>query len=113
MFQFNPKVFKAVCAYMSFFGSKYISTDISLMCGNVFDHPIVKTFTLFCIMYSSTESLQLSLIMTVCFLLLQYSFSLTSKCQIYVDKNNPQQTVQTDNVVWPYITNKVPVQSLK
>lgn len=101
-----PKAFKALCAYMSFFGSRYISTDIGLMCGNILDHPIVKTFTLFCIMYSATETLETSLIMTILFLLVQYSFSLTKNCKIYIDKSNPQHTVQTDNVVWPYITGR-------
>ena len=41
------KCFKAIVSYMGYFGSRYVGNDIQLLCGNILDHPVAKTFTLF------------------------------------------------------------------
>lgn len=98
--QTNRKVFKAVASYMGYFGSRFVGNDIQVLCGNLLDHPIAKTFTLFCIMFQSTDSLNLSIFMTVLFLILQYFMSVSPACNRYIDKTSAKN-INIQAVSWP------------
>ena len=98
--QIQRKVFKAICSYMGYFGSKFVGNDIAVLCGNLLDHPIAKTFTLFCIMYQATDQFNLAVIMTLSFLILQYIMSITPACNKYVDKTTAKK-VNIHAVTWP------------
>ena len=95
------KCFKGVVSYMGYFASRYVGNDIQLLCGNLLDHPIAKTFTLFCIMFQATDNLDLALMMTIGFLILQYVMSLSPICSKYVDKTSAKK-VKTDSTVWAH-----------
>ena len=82
----QKKLGKAVVSYMGYFGSRYVGNDIQMLCGNILDHPIIKSFTLFCIMFQATDSINLALFMTMVFIVLQYVMSVSSICNKYVDK---------------------------
>lgn len=95
------KWFKCVCSYLSFFGSRFVGNDIQLLCGNILDHPFVKTFTLFCIMYQASNSFDIAIKMTVGLLIAQYLLSMLSVCQNYVDKTQVKpELIKTKNVPW-------------
>jgi len=94
------KCTKAVISYMAYFGSKYVGNDIQVLCGNLLDHPYMKTFTLFCIMYQATDRFDLSIIMTSFFLVLQYVMSLQPICNKYIDKTSPDRGVKTSARIW-------------
>lgn len=96
------KCFKALVSYMGYFGSRYVGNDIQLLCGNILDHPVVKTFTLFCVMYQATDNFDIALIMTIVFLILQYVMSITSICTKYVEKISTNRHVQTYGTAWPH-----------
>lgn len=98
--QTNRKVFKAVASYMGYFGSRFVGNDIQVLCGNLLDHPIAKTFTLFCIMFQATDNLNLAIFMTVVFLILQYFMSITPACNRYIDKT-AAKNINIHAVTWP------------
>jgi hypothetical protein len=98
----GKRCLKGLIAYMGYFGSRYVGNDIQVLCGNLLDHPIAKTFTLFCIMMQATDNLKLAASMTLFFLVVQYIMSVTEPCNKYVDKLaapkvNIHQTVWAKN----------------
>lgn len=95
------KCFKALVSYMGYFGSRYVGNDIQLMCGNVLDHPVAKTFTLFCVMFQATDNIDLALMMTVVFLILQYIMSVAPFCGNYAEKTTAKR-VKTRATVWAH-----------
>jgi hypothetical protein len=95
------KCFKAVISYMGYFGSRYVGNDIQLLCGNLLDHPIAKTFTLFCIMFQATDNLDLAVTMTTFFLIIQYVMSVTPSCNKYQDKTDTKRNVNIHATAWP------------
>ncbi len=99
-FNTRARLVKGFITYMGYFGAKYVGNDIQVLCGNIFDHAAVKTFTLFCIMYQATDRLHLSLILTTFFMTFQYVLSLTTTCSKYVDKTGARNIDRT-NVIWP------------
>jgi hypothetical protein len=76
-------VWKATTAYMIYFGTRYVSNDIKYFCGNVMDHIVVKTFTIFCIVYQATEELRFSMATTLLFTFFQLYISLHPNCISY------------------------------
>jgi hypothetical protein len=91
---------------MGYFGSRFVANDIQALCGNLFDNPLVKTFTLFCIMYQAIDNLQMSVTMTLVFLCVQYFASTLTVCsKKYIDKTHPenQSIVQNKAKVWPTV----------
>ena len=94
------KVFKAFGSYFAFFGSRFVGNDIQLLCGNYFDHPIVKTFTLWCIMYNASDNVKIATAVTLVILLLQYILSNVDACKPYEDKLGSSQ-LDTRNYIWP------------
>lgn len=96
----GKKCMKALIAYMGYFGSRYVGNDIQVLCGNLLDHPIAKTFTLFCIMMQATDNMKLAVGMTLFFLIVQYVMSITAPCNKYVDKTSATK-VNIHNTVWP------------
>jgi uncharacterized membrane protein len=74
-------MWKAIAAYMIYFGTRYVSNDIKYFCGNFMDHSVVKTFTIFCIAYQATEQVRMSLIATLLFAFLQYYITYYPKCK--------------------------------
>lgn len=94
------KAFKAFATYMGYFGAKYVGNDIQVLCGNIFDHAIVKSFTLFCIMFQATDNLRIALGMTAFLLTCQFIISLSPVCGKYVDKTFAKN-VDSDGIVWP------------
>lgn len=58
------KIVKATCSYFTFFGTRYIADELKHTCGNMFENPYVKMFTLFCIFYQSSNSLRLAISLT-------------------------------------------------
>ena len=100
----NPafkKCFKAVVSYMGYFGSRYVGNDIQLLCGNILDHPVMKTFTLFCIMFQATDNFDLALMMTIAFLIVQYIWSISPMCNKYVEKTSDKRRVNIHGTAWP------------
>ena len=73
-------MWKAITVYMIYFGTWYVSNDIKYFCGNIMDHSVVKTFTIFCIVYQATEELRMSLIATTIFSFIQYYIAYHPKC---------------------------------
>ena len=73
-------MWKAIAAYMIYFGTRYVSNDIKYFCGNIMDHPVIKTFTIFCIAYQATEELRMTLIATSLFSIIQYYIAYYPKC---------------------------------
>lgn len=96
----SPKYTKTVVTYMAYFGSRYVGNDIQVLCGNIFDHPYVKTFTLFCIMYQASDNLNIATTMTLFFLTIQYFLSNVSTCKPYVDTTS-SKNVETKKTIWP------------
>lgn len=93
--------FKAVVAYMGYFGSRYVGNDIQLLCGNILDTVIGKTFTMFCIMMQATGyNLKVATVMTFVALLVQYLASSVSECRPYRDKLDGKKQVEIRNTVW-------------
>lgn len=95
------KCFKGVVSYLGYFGSRYVGNDIQLLCGNILDHPVMKTFTLFCIMFQATDNFDLALMMTIGFLILQYVMSISPMCNKYVDKTVDKRKVNIHATAWP------------
>lgn len=95
----SGKYADALVAYVAYFGSRYVGNDIQVLCGNIFDHPLVKTFTLFCIMYQAAKDVKIALAMTVVFLVFQFILSRTKKCAPYADKTNAR--IDTKPYFWP------------
>jgi uncharacterized membrane protein len=82
-------IWKAITAYMIYFGTRYVSNDIKHFCGNIMDHAIVKTFTIFCIVYQATENMRVSLVSTTIFSILQFYMTYYPKCiDVVVDDDN-------------------------
>jgi hypothetical protein len=105
------KFFKGIISYMAYFGSRFVGNDIQLLCGNVLDHPVAKTFTLFCIMYQATDSFDMAVAMTLFFLIVQYAMSISPACNKYVDKTTAKK-VNIHSVTWP-INNELDSLGLK
>lgn len=97
---FNPQYVDAIVAYVSYFGSRFVGNDLQVLCGNVFDHPIAKTFTLFCIMYQASKSVKVATVMTTFFLFFQFILSRNRDCSPYRDKTSAQ-SLDTRNYFWP------------
>jgi hypothetical protein len=96
----GKKVIRAVITYMAYFGAKYVGNDIQVLCGNILDHALVKSFTLFCIMFQATDNLKLALLMTAFFMTCQYLLSLSPVCNKYVDKTVAPR-IDHHATVWP------------
>jgi len=96
------KCFKALVSYMGYFASRYVGNDIQLLCGNLLDHPIMKTFTLFCIMFQATDNFDLALTMTIAFLILQYVMSTCTVCTKYVEKTAEKRNVEATGTAWAH-----------
>ena len=94
------KVVKAFATYMGYFGAKYVGNDIQVLCGNIFDHPAVKTLTLFCIMFQATDNVRIALSVTMVLLCFQYVISLAPTCGKYLDKTVAKR-VDNHGVIWP------------
>lgn len=94
------KIFKAIVAYMGYFASRYVGNDIQNICGNLLDTPVAKTFTLFCIMFQATDNLNLSITMTIVFLLIQYVMSITPQCGKYIEKTDAKRKVNIHATAW-------------
>lgn len=99
-FDVKKRVAKAFVTYMGYFGSRYVGNDIQLLCGNILDHALVKSITLFCIMFQATDNIKIALSMTAFFLTVQFLLSLSPTCNKYVDKLAAKR-VDSDGVVWP------------
>ena len=97
---FSEKYVESFCAYLSYFGSRYISADIAVLCGASFDHPIAKTFILFCIMYQASKDVRIAAAMTVFFLGFQFVLSRTKGCVPYADKTGANK-IDTSTYFWP------------
>jgi len=95
------KIFKAIVSYMGYFASRYVGNDIQMMCGNLLDHPIAKTFTLFCVMFQATDNFDIALIMTTAFLLAQYFMSVSPLCAPYKEKTQAKH-VRTTATTWAH-----------
>jgi len=116
----SDKYIKSVITYFSYFASKYISADLSTACGSLFDHPYVKTFTLWCIMYQASEDHFVATVMTIGFLCLQYIMSRTDSCEIYKDRSTPiamATNLEFKNEFWPksaplYVDDSNPAASI-
>lgn len=87
-------IWKATTAYMIYFGTRYVSNDIKYFCGNVMDHIVVKTFTIFCIVYQATEELRFSLGTTILFTFFQLYISLHPSCHSYQDKKKNMEKIE-------------------
>jgi len=96
----HKRYMKAMFTYFGFFASRYVGNDIQVSCGNLLDTPIVKTFTLWCLMYQASDDFHVATIMTCAFLLLQYVMSNSDSCKAYVDKTSSSQ-LNTKGVIWP------------
>ncbi len=99
-FGVRARLIKGFVTYMGYFGAKYVGNDIQVLCGNIFDHAVVKTFTLFCIMYQATDRVHLALLMTVFFMTFQFILSMTTTCNKYIDKTT-STSVDRTAVIWP------------
>ncbi len=95
----QKKCAKAVISYMGYFGSRFVGNDIQLLCGNILDTPLAKSFTLFCIMYQAVDNLSLALVMTLFFISVQYVMSINPACNKYVDKTTAKN-VNIGSTVW-------------
>jgi len=87
----NPtthKIFRAFASYMTIFGSKYISNDLQMTCGNLFNLPIIKVLTVYCIMYNATSIHRLSIVLTISIVILQYYLTTEPTCTTYVDPDH-------------------------
>jgi len=94
-------MFKALATYMGYFGSRFVGNDIQLICGNLLDTTIGKTFTLFCIMMQATTyNWQIALLMTLVFLVVQYFSSTLSECRPYRDKLSGDKDINIMNTAW-------------
>lgn len=102
---------KAVAAYLGYFGSRYVGNDIQLLCGNVLDHPIVKTFTLFCIMFQATDNFYLGSVMTIIFLTIQYAMSNSESCRNYIDKTTMKKSEERGKPWVSTLTKPVPASN--
>jgi len=83
------KFAKGVAAYMGYFGSRYVGNDIQVLCGNIFDHELVKTFTLFCIMFQVTDNVRIALWLTFALSVIKGIMTVWPVCDRYVDKTIP------------------------
>lgn len=63
----NQLYWQACATYLSYFGVKYIASDIDRYCKNYLNTFIFKIITLYAIMYSSVNDMQIAFIMT-CFI---------------------------------------------
>ena len=100
----HQRYVKAIITYFSYFASKYISADLSTACGSLFDHPYVKTFTLWCIMFQASEDYFVATVCTIGFLSLQYVMSRTNSCDVYKDRSAPvslSTNLEFVNEFWP------------
>lgn len=86
--------------YVVFFLGRYVSEDIKLICGSLFDHPVAKTLILFVVLFNVSKSAPISTFWTVIFLTLQWLMSRYSKCKPYIDKG-PKDDLDTN--IW--VTN--------
>lgn len=102
--ELNKKIFKAVVSYMGYFGSRFVGNDVQVLCGNLFDHPIVKTFTMFCIMFQATENFNLAVMLTLAALIMQYLMSILPACNKYIDKT-AAKNVNIYATAWPQNTD--------
>lgn len=98
--QTMKKCFKGIVSYMGYFASRYVGNDIQLLCGNILDHPVMKTFTLFCIMFQATDNIDLALMMTIGFLIIQYVMSISPMCSKYADKTNVRKKTKSSSTAW-------------
>lgn len=95
-------VVKAIASYMGYFGSRFVGNDIQLMCGNLLDTSVGKTFTLYCIMLQATSfNYKFALYATLVCLLGQYLASLYSQCRPYRDKTDKTKSLNIMNTIWP------------
>jgi len=88
-------IWKAITAYMIYFGTRYVSADIKYFCGNFMDHYLVKTFTIFCIVFQATELMPLSLAVTFIFTLFQLYITKHPNCKSYQDHKKKKMTIET------------------
>ena len=79
------KVCKAIASSTIIFGAKYVSNDISLVCGNIMDSYYVKLFTIFCIMFQAVASIQMAFLLTIIFALILYYVKTYANCGPYED----------------------------
>ena len=103
----GKKVNKAIMTYMGYFGSRFVGNDIQVLCGNVLDTPLAKSFTLFCIMYQATDNLNVALSMTLVFVIIQYLMSISPSCGKYKDKTTSKH-VNNVGTAWPHIAPVAP-----
>jgi len=94
------KVTKAIMTYMGYFGSRFVGNDIQVLCGNLLDTPLVKSFTLFCLMFQATDNINIALCMVIVFIVLQYAMSTCDACGKYVDKTTTKR-VRNVGTAWP------------
>jgi hypothetical protein len=80
------KVAKGFATYMGYFGSRYVGNDIQVLCGNIFDHELVKTVTLFCIMFQATDNVRIALWLTFALSVIKWVMTEWPVCDRYVDK---------------------------
>jgi hypothetical protein len=78
----------ALVTYTNFFLSRYVSQDIAMLCGSVFDTPGFKTLTLFGIMYGATRNIRLATIFTVVLLILNLFMANNKQCHPYRSLNS-------------------------
>jgi hypothetical protein len=93
----DDKYLNAFNIYVVFFLGRYVSEDIKLLCGNIFDTPVAKTGILFVVLYNACRNARVALFWTIIFLVLQWIMSRYAKCQPYKDKG-PKDDL--DSNIW-------------
>jgi ABC-type uncharacterized transport system permease subunit len=68
-FNTNPFVAGVVMIFMNL-GSKHLANEIPNNMEKFFSNPYIRKITLFCILFVATKNLEISLILTLLFLLL-------------------------------------------
>lgn len=97
------KVSKSVMTYMAYFGSRFIGNDIQVLCGNLLDTPLMKSFSLFCILHNTIDNMNIALAMSIFFVLFQYLMSILPACNKYTDKTIVKN-VNNYATAWPKVT---------
>ena len=80
-------------------GARYLSNDLSILCGNMLNSSVGKTIILWCIMFQATgEDVLVASVSCLFFLLVQFQLSNTESCDTYLDMT-PESSVKANRNV--------------
>jgi hypothetical protein len=85
----GSQIFTGAVMLMMNLGSRYIIEDISEEVTDIFKTPLFRIFFVFCIMFIATKNIKISILLTLCFIIIfKYLLHNKSKHCIIKNKNN-------------------------